>query len=374
MFKKPDYTVLISETKFRWQVGSAYTALLDITGIPIKEFNLDPAVGIELYRKGRRLLREMFGPDIGLPGVSTPPISYGHVNGLGAELIFPEDGEVNHSTLCGTLKQGIEILKKPVIFETAGMAPFYLEYRRKMQAAFPDEPVGFGYGYEGPMTTAYTLRRDAIFYDPFDNPELTKEFLRLTVESIIEFVRFQAKVMNRPAIDPIGSGMCDDLSSMFSPGMWHEFVLPYIHQYYEGKTTGIRSAHIEDLRPDHLPFLEDIGLVYFDPSISPKINPAIIRDRCRVPFGWRLGSFHYHNMTCQDVQDFVFQAVADGACRVFTYVGATMCNDRTAQKVHAFIDAAREAERMLNHGASLEAVRANVSAAGRKKFWEHWLD
>ncbi|MDP6749196.1 MAG: hypothetical protein QGH37_19655 [Candidatus Poribacteria bacterium] len=40
-------------------------------------------------------------------------------------------------------------------------------------------------------------------------------------------------------------------------------------------TTGPRSAHIEDLHAEHLPFLEEIGLIDFDPGISHKLNPPL---------------------------------------------------------------------------------------------------
>lgn len=376
MAKTPNYETLRTETEFQWFVSSAYPALVELTNIPTKDIYLDPKAGIELYRKGRPMLREMFGEEVGLPALNTPAISYGHINGLGAELFFPDNGEVNHSKPCTTLEKGVELLKSKmdIDFATAGMAPFYLDYRQKMTEAFDGETCGFWYGAEGPMTTAYTLRGNDVFYDPYDNPELFKEFLRLEVESIIKFLHFKIRAFDKeaPLVNPDGSGMCDDLSAMFKPEMWPEFVLPYIDQYYNGLTTGVRSAHIEGLRPDHMPHLEQIGLVYFDPSVSPQINPKIINARCRVPFGWRLVSFHYHTMNCRDVEDFVFQSVADGACRVFTYVSATMCNEPTVEKVHAFIRASKQAEQMLKQGATREKIGECVSAEGKKKFWDTW--
>ena len=89
---KPDYSALRAETPFTWSVSATYLALLEVTGIPIRRFNLDPAAGVELYRKGWPMLREMFGEDVALWGPSTPPISYGHVNGLGSRLTFPDGG------------------------------------------------------------------------------------------------------------------------------------------------------------------------------------------------------------------------------------------------------------------------------------------
>lgn len=372
MFRKPNYDTLRQETGFRWFVGSTYLALLEITGIPIKEFNLHPKACIEVYRKGRPRIRELCGEDVGLPGVSTPPISYGHPNGLGSELTFPEGGEVAHEHIYASLREGIRALKEPVDFARAGMAPFYLDFRRELQEAFPDEPVGFGYGLEGPITTAYELRGEGFFFDLMDEPMLTREFFGLLTESILDFHKFRSKVLDQPVINPESGGMCDDISSMVPPNMFSEYVLPYWEQYYRGVTSGIRRAHVEDLRPDQLKYLEDIGLSSYDPSISPKINPEIIAERCRVPFGWRLGSFHYPYMTCSDIRDFVFKAVGDGASYIFTYVSSTMTNAKTIEKVHAFIRAAEDVERMLDEGISREEIAGSVSPEGKAKFWDHW--
>ena len=166
--------------------------------------------------------------------------------------------------------------------------------------------------------------------------------------------------------------MCDDLASMVPPRLFGELVIPYWELFYQARTTGRRSAHVEDLRPAQLPFLEEIGLSSFDPSISPKLNPRLIVENCRVPFGWRLGSFHYLTMTCQDVRDWVFQAVADGASSVFTHVEALMCRDENVPKITAFIEAAGRAKEMFGNGASRTEVGALVSAEGRRRFWDHW--
>lgn len=371
MYKKADLKSARQNTPFSWSVGSVYTGMLDITKTPIKEFNLNPEVGIEMYRQ-RHLIQDYFGPDVSLPAIATPPVSYGHINTLGAELIFPEDGEVNHGTLCNSLEEGIEIFKKPVDFKTAGMMPFYLDYLEQMRAAFPGENIGFGMGWEGPMTTAYTLRRDDFFYDPFDQPELFHEFMRLMTASIVDYMHFRRQLDGLPAINPDGGHMCDDLASTIHPDKWPELVLPYLQQYFNGQTTGLVAAHIEDLTKDHLPHLDTLGLKYFDPSISAKLNPKFLRDNCNVPFGWRLGSFHYWDMTVDEVQDWVFQAAADGACKTFTYIGYGMITPETRDKVHRFIATGREVEKMLKEGAELSDLAACVSDAGKKRFWDHW--
>jgi hypothetical protein len=369
---KPDYNTLRKASKFSCHVSATYLALLEVTGIKIREMFLNPSAGIELYRKGRPLIREMYGPDVNMPSPMTAPVSYGHVNTLGVELLFPDDGEVNHGTLADSLEECVKILKKPLDFASAGMFPFYMEYRKKMQAAFPGEKIGFGYKGEGPLTTAYILRRDEFFYDPYDNPALTKDFLRLITESIIKFHYFLRSSEGLPEINPESSGLADDVASMLSPELWPEFVLPFLEQYFNGLTTGRRSAHIEDLRPSQLQFLEKLNLVSYDPSVSAKLNPKIISQMTRVPFSWRLCNFHYPDLTVEETADFVYQAVADGASGVFTYVCDGMCNKETVKKVHSFIAAGKNVEAMLANGASLEDIRKLVSESGRRKFWDNW--
>ena len=374
MHQRPNYETLRQTGTFGWSVGGTYLAYLKLSGVPIRDFFLQPEACIEVYRTGRPRVRELFGPDVGVGAPATPPVSYGHPNGLGAELYFPADGEVAvQHVFRDSLDEAIAGLKRPVDFERAGMAPFYLQFRETLQKAFPDEKVGFTYGLEGPITTAYEVRGDAFFLDPFDQPEKTAEFLRLLTASIVDFHAFSCRVGGRAAMDPKGVGLCDDVAAMIPPHMWERFVLPYWERYFSGMTTGKRSAHVEDLRPAHLKHLETIGLWSYDPSISRHVNPKIITRECRVPFGWRLGSFHYRNMDCGDVRDFVFQAVADGAGSVFSGLEGSMCEAPTVAKVKAFIAAAKEVKALLGKGCPRAEVGTYVSERGRRKFWDTWL-
>ncbi|MFQ6047896.1 MAG: uroporphyrinogen decarboxylase family protein [Phycisphaerae bacterium] len=368
----PDYATARQAAGFSWFVGGTQDALCALVGISKQQLYLDPKAGIEAYRRGRPLLREMFGPDVAMPGLSTPGISYGHANGLGSRLIFPEDGEVGHTHPYESLEQGIEALREPVDFASAGMAPFYLDYQRQLQRAFPGEKVALGFGREGPITTAYEMRGEDFFTDIFDDPAGVRRFLQLLTRSILEFHRFRSAANGTAVVGPRAGGMVDDLASMIPARMFRQLVLPYWEQYYRGVTTGQRRAHVEDLRPAQLPFLEEIGLAYYDPSISAKLNPRLISQHCRVPFTWRLGSFHYRGMSARDVQDFVFQSVADGASGVHSYVEQSLCNDEGVRKVWAFISAAKQAKDMLDAGATRQQVGQCVSPEGRARFWDHW--
>jgi hypothetical protein len=352
----PDYATARQKAGFAWHVGVAPGAYMALTGVPIRDYFLDPAACIEIYRKGRPLAREMFGEEVILAGPSTPAISYGHVNGLGSELCFPEGGEVAHTPIHGSLEEGIAALGTPVDFARAGMTPFYLDFRRRLQEAFPGENVGFSFALQGPITTAWELRGHEMFTDLMEYPDLMEEYLRKVTDSIAAYHHFRCGVLSLPVISPERAGMTDDVAAMVPPKLWGRLVLPAWERYYRAMTTGLRHAHVEDLRPIQLPFLEEIGLGKYDPSISPKLTPQLVAEGCRVPFMWRLGSFRYREMTEQDVEAFVFDAVAGGASEVFTVAAAEICHAEGAVKVRAFIRAAKEAKQHLDADADRRSL------------------
>jgi len=75
-------------------------------------------------------------------------------------------------------------------------------------------------------------------------------------------------------------------------------------------------------------------------------------------------------MSCEMVEDFVFKAAADGAGYVFTFIEAVMCDEQTAEKVRAFIKAARQAKQLIGQGASRQELRMYITKQGRKRIWE----
>ena len=194
----------------------------------------------------------------------------------------------------------------------------------------------------------------------------------LVTASIIEFRRFLCGLDGAPMINPGSGSLADDIASMIPPDLWPEFVLPYWEEHYRASTTGRRSAHVEDLRPAQLPYLEDIGLWRYDPSISPKLTPRLVAAGCRVPFQWRLGSFHLREMDLRDVEDFAYQAAADGASAVFMVTEASLCHESDVRKIQAFISAAKDAKAMIGAGLNRGEVGERVSPSGKAKFWDHW--
>ena len=374
MSQKPDYQTLRRDVEFKWSVSVATDAILKLLDIPKRDFYLDHKAAIQAYRKGRPLARRIFGPDVTLPSVFTPRIFYGFSNALGSKLTFPDNAEAGQSHIYISLADGIAALQNPVDFSKAGMAPHYLDYRQKLFEAFPDEPVGYGLSAEGPLTTAYELRGQDFFTDIFDQPELALEFLKLSTEGLIRYNHWTRSLHDVPPLSPDGTHLKDDLSSLVPARMWDQFVMPFWEQYFGGLTTGRRSAHVENLRAEQLKFLEDIGLVHYDPSVSPLLNPRIIAENCRVPFVWKMFSFQYRGLNCRDVQDVVFQAVADGASGVATVYEASFCDEQAMEKIGAFVQAAKKAQQMLSQGADREQIGQSVNPAGKEKLWDRWSE
>lgn len=404
--ERPDYDRAREEAGFAWRISAGQGAYRALSDVPIHAFNLDPDACIEAHRVGRERVAEIFGDVVQLAGPATPAISYGHANGLGAELIFPEGGEVAHTHPFEDLplEEAIARLQQPIDWASEGVAADQLAFRDTMAAAFPGEAIGFGYGVEGPITTAYELLGGRLFTELHDQRPLMPAFLAAVTDSIVDFHLWREAMAGRlrpdtiaasgaadestwgqvsgettvdrsarAAINPHAGGMVDDIASMVHPSMWSELVMPAWEQYFRGITSGRRSAHVEDLRMEQLPYLEQIGLGSYDPSISHKLTPPLIHATIRVPFAWRLGCFHYMDLDEAAVRDWVLAAAADGASSVFTIVAESMCDgDSHVSRVHAFAEAGIEVAERLAAGDERQALRELMTESGRLRFWHDW--
>jgi len=347
---------------FGWAASCGMPVYGQLAGVRYDLLFRDADAIVEAYRKGAPAALELFGPDVTYRGPGWAGISYGHINCLGAELVFPEDSEVAHRPIYASLEEGIEALKRDVDFATAGLMPFYLRLWEEVKAAFPRERIPFtGFKAEGPLTTGWALRGHDFFADLIESPVMSREYLALVTESIISYNRFMRRLNGQPEFSDLAVGLCDDVAAMVAPRHWPELVMPYLERYFTGQTTGRRIAHIEDLRVEHLPFLDELRLSQFDPSVSPSLTPALIRDNCSVAFNWRLNSMGVRDLPEDAIRGWVFAAAADGARRVTLTISRTMCTPEAAAKVRAFIAAAKEAEALLSRGLTRRDLLAEAA-------------
>lgn len=333
---------------------AAYTTLAKVR---FDRTFLDFDAIVEAYTKGRPLAEELFGPEVWMGGPAWAGNSYGHINAVGSKLIFPEDSEVAHTPIYGSFREGIRELKKEIDFSKQGLFPAYLALWERLRRRFPEEKIGFsGFKAEGPITTAWALRGHDFFADLLENPEEAVEYLQAVLESVVRYNKMIRRINGEPEFSESGAGLADDVAAMVAPGRWPEFVMPILEQYFTAQTSGKRTAHIEDLSPSHLKYLDELKLSSFDPSVSPKLTPELVRDGCCVPFTWRLNSTHYVDRSPEQVARWVFESVAGGAASVTTVVAREMCDAVHAEKVRAFVRAGKRVKSLLDQGCLREKL------------------
>jgi Uroporphyrinogen decarboxylase (URO-D) len=342
---------------FVWGVSCGMSVYAHLAGVRHDRLFRDFDGIVEAYTRGRPMAEELLGPDVICSGPCWIGNSYGHVNALGSELIFPEDSEVGHTPIYDSLDQGIAALKKPVVFEEQGLFPEMLKLWERLKERFPEHHGPFmAYKAEGPITTAWLLRGHDFFMDVMLDPERAQEFLQLVTESTIKYRKLVQRINGRPEVDPVITHLPDDVAAMLSPDLWPTMVIPCLETHFSSLTSGERSVHIEDLRPEHLHYLDELRIDRYDPAVSPKLTPALVRDGCKSVFGWR-----YHAMTCaatpiEDTARWVAEAVAGGASRVFATVAPVMLADDRLPRLRAFIEAAKQAKSLLESGCQREAI------------------
>ena len=84
-------------------------------------------------------------------------------------------------------------------------------------------------------------------------------------------------------------GFPDDFAGMFGPNLFGEFVVPYWEQIYQWMNAGQRMLFSELLRVEHLPFLKQVKLDYYDPGVDQYLTPELLR----APLPYEIPVPHY---------------------------------------------------------------------------------
>lgn len=335
------------ENSFSWSVSGCYLSYTYLAGLKLDEIYKDYSACAKAFKIGRKKVKEIFGEDVIVGPPTCAPISYGHIICLGVPVTFPEDSEPGVRPIYKSLDEGIKALSEKIDFSKNYLFKHYYGMWEYLKKEFPGEKIPFsGFGKEGPITTAVLLRGADFYMDILDFPEKAKEFLSLVTESIIKFAYFINEINGVEKVNPDGAGLADDFSSLISPSLWDEFVVPYWEKYYKGLTTGKRTIHVENLKPEHLPFLEKVNISYYDPSISPALSPVIIKKIINIPFAWRLPSFTLIQMSKDEVKEWVYKMVDEGAEKLFFILERESCKEENIEKVNAFIEACKEIEKV----------------------------
>ncbi|GAB1481566.1 hypothetical protein MASR2M78_03810 [Treponema sp.] len=158
-------------------------------------------------------------------------------------------------------------------FLSSEMTRFQVAYLDTLRKAFPEQRVHWGWQWEGPLTSIWALSGTQSMYAAIDDPEAFKECMRLVTESIVKYTQFYCRIDGTEVLDPFPDHgrLCDDIAAMFSPSMWPDVVLPYWEQFFTAPIPE-RKLHCEDMKPEHLPLLDQLSIKDYDPGISAQLN------------------------------------------------------------------------------------------------------
>ena len=90
-------------------------AVIYLGGVGFAEYYTQPSVFKKAWETSRRSLDEMFGGAMeymSLPGLSCPPLSYGHLGCIGAKIRYPESSDPNMAQMVDSVEDGIKWLER----------------------------------------------------------------------------------------------------------------------------------------------------------------------------------------------------------------------------------------------------------------------
>ncbi|MDD4891890.1 MAG: uroporphyrinogen decarboxylase family protein [Phycisphaerae bacterium] len=214
-------------------------------------------------------------------------LTYVHASTLGVPVHITPDAEEPWAEPCIHSPEDIDRLAEPADYLAAGLVPRRLALAAELKRRRPNASGSIGHDLEGPVTTAALMMGPSFFMLPYDDPERAHKLLAFCTRSSISYCR----VLNaRTGSSPDGGhvGFPDDFAGMLTPPLFREFVLPYWRTIFEEFKATRRSLHCELLHPEHMPFLEELRIDDYDPSVDQYLPAEALRQHCRVPYGLRI--------------------------------------------------------------------------------------
>ena len=268
----------------RYSFSIAVTAVAEAGGVPLNALhtNID---AICRAHDAIVPLAERLGVDPPQPRIAG--LAYCHVSTLGCEVVISSESVEPWARPCISAAAEIDDLAEPADYLAAGVVPERLALAERLQAARPDASTDIGHDYEGPVTTAALMMGQDFFTLPFDDPARAHRLMEFVTRSAVTYARTLRAHQGRP-LGGGWQGICDDFAGMFAPEQFAEFAAPYWDMMYEGLEAESRGMHSELLREQHLPFLAEVGIDEFDPSVDQYLTPETLKRSCPVPYTLRM--------------------------------------------------------------------------------------
>lgn len=267
----------------RFVTGLADSLLAELIGVPQMALHLDIDAMIRAADAGAAVADRL---GIDRPAPHLAGLAYVHASTLGCKLSFPLDALEPGIRPCIHRPEDIDALREPDDYLAAGVVPDRLALAAELVARRPDASDNIGHDYEGPVTTAVLMMGQTFFMLPYDDPARAHHLLQFVTRSAIHYTQALRARQQRPPAD--GAGICDDFAGIFPPDTFAEFVAPYWEMLYAGLGGSRRGLHSELLREAHLPFLKQLHIDEFDPSVDPHLPPETLRRACPVPYTLRI--------------------------------------------------------------------------------------
>jgi len=275
--------------------GFTDALIAKIGGVKQSKLHFDVEVILQAYEKIK--------PIAGRLGVE-PPIPkiagfcYPHIASLGAKIVFAAEPKpfplIHKAEEVDQLTEPKDYLATPLIQER-------LKICAEIKKRCPQSPNSIGHLFEGPITTAMLLMGSDFLTLPYDNPERAHKFLNFCTKSALNYANAISEYFGTP-IQPGPQDFPDDFAGMFPPKIFKEFVAPYWEEIYRGLRATKRSLHSELLRVEHLPFLKELNIQYFDPCADQYLTPEILYQHCPCKFQYHILEWQIYNSSAEELE------------------------------------------------------------------------
>ena len=305
-------------------------------GVSLKSTHFDVDAILKAY-DGIKPLAEELGVEAPKPRLAG--FGYPHVVSLGVPIEFAEDGEPNVLPLIKTPEE-IDTLKEPENYLAAPLIQTRLKIAVELVERRKDAVPNFiGHPLEGPITTAVLLMGQDFLILPYDDPKRAHRLLNFCTESALNYGHaLHRHFHGNTPVEPGQRGIPDDFAGMLPPKIFGEFVVPYWNRVYEGLNATERYLHSELLREEHLPFLRDLNIKYYDPSADQYVTPELLSQKCPCPFRSCIQSWDMRDLTVKQLE----KLYRDKAlCKPFI-ISFSMKEMRELEKVKRLLKLARE--------------------------------
>ncbi len=282
-----------------YQFGLVDSLMAEAGGVPQAALHLDVDAICHAYEAVEPIARRL-GVEPPRPGLAG--LAYIHVSTLGAEVTISPDANEPYIEPCIRSLEDIDRLEEPDDYLAAELVKHRLGLVDQLKRRRPDASDHIGHDFEGPITTAALLMGQDFFMLPYDDPARAHRLIEFGVRSALNYHKVLAQHQQRPT-RPGRGGFPDDFAGMFPPDVFRRFVLPYWRMMLDGLGVTERHVHSELLREEHLPFLAELGVDVFDPSVDQYLSPEVVARCCPVRYFLRIWPSDVERLSADELVD-----------------------------------------------------------------------